>query len=157
VRVFVHFTVRMTHGIPPCLVSAVVCAALGISLWLFLPTRAGFFPPINEGEPTSWAALKAVLNREQYGKPSVFDNPTYAPGAGNPGHTVSLYWAQIMMWWQYFTWQWGHDWNEGLRRGLAVVFGSLGLLGAWRHWKADKRSALAITSLMFTFTLLLIF
>src|SRR2546427_5493016 len=62
-----------------------------------------------------------------------------------------------MMWWQYFTWQWGHDWNEGLRRGLAVVFGSLGLLGAWRHWKADKRSALAITSLMFTFTLLLIF
>src|SRR3989441_9576483 len=50
-----------------------------------------------------------------------------------------------------------HDWSEGVRRSLAVVFGSLGLLGAWRHWKADKRSALAMTSLMFTLTLVLIF
>src|SRR3989442_15999019 len=41
----------------------------------------------------------------------------------SPGHTVSLYWAQIVMWWQSFTWQWGHDWNEGVRRSLAVVFG----------------------------------
>ena len=157
VLVYVFYTDPKILISPRFLVAAAVVAAVGISVWLFLPIRAGFFPPINEGEPTNWAALKAVLNREQYGKPSVFDNPTYAPGAGNPGHTVSLYWAQIMMWWQYFTWQWGHDWNEGLRRGLAVVFGSLGLLGAWRHWKADKRSALAITSLMFTFTLLLIF
>src|SRR2546425_4894646 len=157
VLVYVLYTDPKILVNPRFLVAAVVVAAVGISVWLFLPIRAGFFPPINEGEPTNWAALKAVLNREQYGKPSGFDNPTHAPGAGNPGHTVSLSWAQIMMWWQYFTWQWGHDWNEGLRRGLAVVFGSLGLLGAWRHWKADKRSALAITSLMFTFTLLLIF
>src|SRR5437588_204897 len=41
--------------------------------------------------------------------------------------------------------------------GLAVVFGALGLLGAWRHWKADLRTALAMTTLMTTFTLLLIF
>src|SRR5438309_5798039 len=157
VLVYVFYTDPKILISPRFLVAAVVVAAVGISVWLFLPIRAGFFPPINEGEPTNWAALKAVLNREQYGKPSVFDNPTYAPGAGNPGHTVSLYWAQIVMWWQYFTWQWGHDWNEGVRRSLAVVFGSLGLLGAWRHWKADKRSALAMTSLMFTLTLLLIF
>src|SRR2546430_4575438 len=61
------------------------------------------------------------------------------------------------MWLQYFSWQWGRDWMGGLQRGLAVVFGALGLLGAWRHWRADQRSALAMTTLMTTFTLLLIF
>src|SRR5256886_14311308 len=58
---------------------------------------------------------------------------------------------------EYFGWQWGRGWMGGLHRGLAVVFASLGLLGAWRHWKADRRAALAMTALMATFTLLLIF
>src|SRR5207247_5919152 len=65
--------------------------------------------------------------------------------------------AQSGMWVQYFSWQWGRDWMGGLQRGLAVVFASLGLLGAWRHWRADRRAALAMTALMVTFTLLLIF
>src|SRR5581483_7142111 len=39
----------------------------------------------------------------------------------------------------------------------AVIFGTLGLLGAWRHWQADRRRALAMTALVLTFTLLLIF
>src|SRR3989475_5663651 len=94
--VYVFYTDPKILISPRFLVAAAVVAAVGISVWLFLPIRAGFFPPINEGEPTNWAALKAVLNREQYGKPSVFDNPTYAPGARHPGHTVSLYWAQII-------------------------------------------------------------
>ncbi len=43
--------------------------ALGVSLWLFLLVRSPHFPPINEGEPTNWAALDSVLNRTQYAKP----------------------------------------------------------------------------------------
>jgi hypothetical protein len=61
------------------------------------------------------------------------------------------------MWVQYFTWQWGHDWNDSVRRGLGVIFGAIGVLGAWRHWKADRRSAMAMTALVGTLTLLLIF
>src|SRR5256885_3499476 len=61
------------------------------------------------------------------------------------------------MWIQYFTWQWGRDWATGIRGALAVVFGFVGSLGAYRHWKADRRTAIAMTTLMATLTLLLIF
>src|SRR5216117_2570868 len=119
-------------------------AVAGLSVYLFLPIRSAHFPPINEGEPTSGQALWDVLTRQQYGKPPVSQRQA----------SIS---AQIGMWIQYFSWQCGRDWMGGLQRGLAVVFGALGLLGAWRHWRADQRTALAMTTLMTTFTLLLIF
>src|SRR6266567_4622102 len=132
-------------------------AAVGLSVYIFLPIRAAHFPPINEGEPTNWEALWAVLTRQQYGKPPIFDNPMYPPGAGNPGHTLVLYGQQILNYFQYFSWQFGHDWPERVQRGLAVLFGSVGLLGAYRHWRADRRTAVAMTLLVFTFTFALIF
>jgi len=119
-------------------------AVVGVSVYLFLPLRAAHFPPINEGEPTTRQALWDVLTRQQYGKPPVWQRQA----------TLA---AQLGMWIQYFTWQWGRDWPASLQHALAVIFGALGVLGAWRHWKADRRTALAMTSLMATFTLLLIF
>ncbi len=119
-------------------------AAIGLSVYAFLPLRAAHFPAINEGEPTNWDALVSVLTREQYGKPPVTTR-----------QATPL--AQLGMWWQYFSWQWGRDWPAQVRNGLAVFFLSIGLLGAWRHWKADRRTAFAMTVLMATFTLLLIF
>src|SRR5881275_114834 len=119
-------------------------AVVGVSVYLFLPIRAAHFPPINEGEPTTRQALWDVLTRQQYGKPPVWQRQA----------TLA---AQLGMWIQYFTWQWGRDWPASLQHALAVIFGALGVLGAWRHWKADRRTALAMTSLMATFTLLLIF
>jgi hypothetical protein len=118
-------------------------AVVGVSVYVFLPIRTGHFPPINEGEPTTWDALWKVLTREQYGKLPITERQA----------TLT---AQLGMWWQYFTWQFGRDWSGAVERVLAVLFGSIGLLGAWRHWKADKRTALALTSLVGTLTLLLI-
>jgi len=132
-------------------------AAVGLSVYIFLPIRAAHFPPINEGEPTNWEALWAVLTRQQYGKPSIFDNPMYPPGTGNPGHTLELYGQQILNYWQYLKWQFGHDWPARIQAGLAVLFGGIGVLGAYRHWRADRRTALAMTLLVFTFTFALIF
>ena len=137
--------------------AALAVAVVGLSVYTFLPIRAAHFPAINEGEPTNWEALWAVLTRQQYGKPSIFDNPMYPPGAGNPGHTLVLYGQQILNYLQYFSWQFGHDWPERIQRGLAVLFGGIGLLGAWRHWRADKRTAVAMTLLVVTFTFALIF
>ena len=124
--------------------AVLLVAIVGISVYLFLPLRAAHFPPINEGEPTTPQALWDVLTRQQYGKPPVTQRQA----------TLT---AQIGMWLQYFAWQWGRDWPERVRAGLAVVFGALGLLGAWRHWRADRRTAMAMTALVGTLTLLLIF
>ena len=138
-------------------VAALLVAIVGVSVYTFLPIRAAFHPPINEGEPTNWEALWAVLTRQQYGKPSIFDNPTQGPGFGNTGHTAALYWGQLVNYAQYFSWQFAHDWSDRVQRVLAVLFAFLGISGAIRHWRADRRTAIAMTLLMFTFTFALVF
>src|SRR5437899_2805508 len=138
-------------------VAALLVAVVGVSVYTFLPIRAAFHPPINEGEPTNWQALWAVLTRQQYGKPSIFDNPTQAPGFGNPGHTAALYWGQLLNYAQYVSWQFAHDWSDRVQRVLAVLFAFLGISGAIRHWRADRRTAIAMPLLMFTFTFALVF
>ena len=119
VLVYVLYTDPKVLLSPRFLAWSAVAVALGVSLWLFLLVRAPHFPPINEGEPTNWAALREVLNRTQYEKPPL-------------GDRQADFGSQLAMWWQYFTWQWGRDWAAGVRRALAVLFGGLGLLGAWR-------------------------
>src|SRR5438445_445265 len=123
---------------------ALAVVVLGVSVYVFLPIRAAHYPAINEGEPTNWRALYDVLTRAQYGKPPVTQRQ-------------ASFFAQLLMWGQYFSWQWGHDLAERWQALLGVLFGFLGLLGAWRHWLADRRRALAMTVMMVTFTLLLIF
>ena len=125
-------------------VAVLVVAVVGVSVYLFLPIRAAHFPPINEGEPTNWTALWDVLTRQQYGKPPVWQRQA----------TLT---AQVGMWIQYFSWQWGHDLSTQIRAGLAVLFGFIGCIGAYRHFKADFRTAIAMTSLVATFTVILIF
>ena len=118
-------------------------AAVGVSVYVFLPLRSAHFPPINEGEPTNWQALWAVLTRQQYGKPPLTERQ------------ADIF-AQFLLWVQYFRWQWGHDLAQNYQAMLAVVFGALGVLGAWRHWMADRRHAIAMLTLMGTLTALLI-
>jgi hypothetical protein len=144
VVVYVLYTDPKVFLSPKFLAWAAVAAVLGVSLWLFLLLRSPHFPPINEGEPTAWSSFLDVLNRTQYAKPKVTERQADFP-------------AQIGMWWQYFSWQWARDWAGGVQRGLAAAFGLLGVLGAWRHWRADKRSALAMTVLLVTLVPMLIF
>jgi len=122
---------------------ALVVTGIGLSVYIFLPIRAAHFPPINEGEPTHWAALKDVLTRAQYGKPPVTERQ-------------ANYIAQLGMWVQYFGWQWAHDLRQSFAAGIAVLFGLLGVFGAIRHWHANRRHAIAMMVLMFTLTILLI-
>src|SRR5467141_2056866 len=124
--------------------AVLLVAIVGLSVYLFLPIRAAQFPPINEGEPTTLKALWDVLTRQQYGKPPVWERQ-------------ATLWAQLGMWFQYFGWQWGRDFPGAIQNGLAVLFGSLGVLGAYRHWTADRRRAIAMTVLIGTFTVVLIF
>jgi Protein of unknown function (DUF2723) len=142
---------------PRFLVAALLVALVGTSVNLFIPIRAHLDPYLNQGEATTWPALKAVLTREQFGKPSVFDNPMYPPGADNPGHTLVLYGQQLLNYVQYFTWQFGRDWTAAAQRVLAILFAGLGFAGARRHWRTERRAAVAMTALMLTLTVALVF
>ena len=120
---------------------------LGMTPFLTQPIRSAFNPPINEGEPTTWQAFWDNFNRKQYGKPSVFERQ--APLSG-----------QIGMYWLYFRWQWFRDLNEPWRwvqQLLAALFMGLGLLGAWVHYKRDRRSFWYFGTFMVTLTVVLIY
>jgi len=125
-------------------VSAVVVTAVGLSVNGFLPIRAGMFPPINEGEPTNWEALRAVLSREQYQKGPLIPRQ------------ADLLW-QYVNYFQYFSWQFGRHFEPALRNAMAYLFGALGIVGAIWHWRKDRANAAALTALMATVTILLVF
>lgn len=125
--------------------AAVAFAALvALSVWAFLPIRAPHFPPINEGEPTTWSALKAVLLREQYQKPPItFRQADFMSQMGN--------------YVQYFSWQYARDWSASARAFFAVLFGGLAAAGAWRQLRRDPRAGVATLILMLTVTGVLVY
>ena len=142
---------------PKLLAAAALVAVVGLSVNLYIPIRAALDPYLNQGDAWTWSNLRDVLNREQFGKPSVFDNPMYPPGGENPGRSVMLIGQQFLNYWQYVTWQFGRDWPGTVQRVLAVFFLGLGLVGVRRHWLADRRSALAMTALVVTLSAALVF
>ncbi len=131
---------------PTVIVGVVIAVLVGISLnYLWLPMRAGQYPPINEGEPVGFfsQALKDVLNRVQYGKPSL-------------GERQASFGGQLANFWQYYSWQFARDW--GRLSGVATaIFTVLGLSGLWALWKSDRRAGLAGVALLGTLSLGLVF
>ncbi len=142
---------------PRLLVMGLAVAVVATSVYVFLPIRARQDPYLNQGAVSTWPALRDHLSRAQFSKPSVFSDPRYPPGPTNPGRSPKLMAQQIGNYAQYFSWQWGHDLADGARRALAVVFVFLGLLGAHRHWRAERRQALTMTVLVLTLSLGLVF
>ena len=124
---------------------AIGAVIVGISLnYVYLPIRAAQYPPINEGEPIGFLsqALADVLNRVQYGKPSLLDRQ--AP---------FIY--QMGTFFQYFGWQWARDWGSfaGVATFLFTFLGLIGLIGLWR---VDRRAAYAAIALLGTLSVALV-
>ncbi|MDB4910043.1 MAG: putative rane protein, partial [Gemmatimonadetes bacterium] len=120
---------------------------LGMSPFLTQPIRAAHFPAINEGEPTTWSAFLYNFNRGQYGKPAILDRQ--APLSG-----------QLGMYWLYFKWQWLRDVKEQYPRVqwmLASLYMILGLMGAFVHWRRDRKSFWYFGTFMLTLTVVLIY
>jgi Protein of unknown function (DUF2723) len=130
----------------PLVYLGVLAVVVGISLnYLWLPLRAAQYPAINEGEPIGLfsQALVDVLNRVQYGKPSLLERQASFTG-------------QIANFWQYFSWQFARDW--GRLGGVATgIFTALGLFGLLDLWKRDRRSGLAAAALLGVLTVGLVF
>ena len=128
----------------PLLYVGLAAVIVGVSLnYIYLPIRAGQFPPINEGEPTTWSSLLAVLNREQYAKPSVFLRQ-------------ADFVAQLANYGQYFSWQFARDWGS-VARVVTALFTFLGLGGLVSLLRRDRRAGLAAAAMFGTLTLALIF
>ncbi|HEY4219273.1 MAG TPA: DUF2723 domain-containing protein [Gemmatimonadaceae bacterium] len=135
---------------------------IGVTPFATQPIRAAHFPAMNEGEPTACRTqieLKCTLsagtydafmynfNRGQYGKPALSERQA----------TIG---QQVGMWWLYFEWQWLRDPDGRFpfpQALLAASFFVLGLLGAWVHFRRDRKSFWFFGALMFTMTLALIY
>ncbi|MFI5235797.1 MAG: DUF2723 domain-containing protein, partial [Gemmatimonadales bacterium] len=123
---------------------AIGAVLIGISLnYIYLPIRAGQYPPINEGEPINLQALNDVLNRVQYGKPSLMDRQ--AP-----------FFYQMGTFFQYFSWQWARNWGA-FKAAATALFTFLGLVGLLGLWQKDRRAAYAAIALLGTLSLALVF
>jgi hypothetical protein len=117
-------------------------ALLGLSIHLFLPLRASLGPIINEADPSTWQALMDSLARNQYDKPSVFSDPT------DPAlpRGISMVVAQIGNYLQYFDWQWARSLGgtdtffAGFRPLVTVLFTTIGVYGAYEHFRRDRAS-----------------
>jgi hypothetical protein len=133
---------------------AIGVAVVGVTLnYVYLPMRAGQYPPINEGEAICGNLIKGffggcqdlsdVLDRVQYGKPSLMQRQA----------TITAQFGNFM---QYFNWQWARDWG-GWKNLASLLFGLLGLLGIGALWEKDRRAASAGIALMAMLTFVLVF
>ncbi|MBI4420408.1 MAG: DUF2723 domain-containing protein [Gemmatimonadetes bacterium] len=124
--------------------SVLAVGAVGASTYLFLYVRAGQHPFINEVDPSTWDALKAVIRREQYPARSPFDDPTELSGPDNPGRSLSLMWWQAVNYLQYFDWQWANGLAPTqpvfapARVPFTLAFVSLGVYGADALRRRDR-------------------
>ena len=127
------------------LLGIALAVAVGISVnYLFLPIRAGQFPPINEGEPVGFfsQALLEFLGRAQYQKPPLDERQ-------------AAFSSQLLNYLQYFGWQFARDWGR-FARAVAVVFGALGLWGLGTLLRRDRRAGVAALAMFATLTVALV-
>jgi len=127
-----------------------LAVVLALSFNFFLPIRSAQQPVINEGEPVcetlsgaavaiytmgraGCPALAANLTRDQYQKPSIFEDPTVSPWEPSQPRSLGLIAHQFLNYFQYFDWQWARSLAASERPGnsrLPVTFLFLGL-GIW--------------------------
>jgi hypothetical protein len=111
---------------PRNLAWAVVLAFAGLSVHGYLLIRAHANPPINEGDPETWRALKSMVLREQYGPRPIF--PRSAPW----GYQLGMYTGYFL---DQFTL------TAKLGAAIPIV---IGLGGAISHSLRERRSFLML-------------
>jgi len=129
-----------------------VLLAITYSIYLVIYIRANLHPPINENDPSTWAAMMDYLARKQYGVEDMF--LTFM-------HRKADFWNyQIQkMYTRYFGWQFigrgstydVHDFIKEIIsfKGLYGLPFLVGLWGAFHHFFKDWKRALAVLVLFF--------
>lgn len=118
---------------------------LGVSAVLYLLVRARHDPWVNQGDPSTVAALMDVLGREQYADPGFWKRQ--AP----------LY-LQIGNWFEYADWQFALGLHDApppspARTSVTMLFAGLGVYGSLAHRALDRRGWRALAVLFGTASL----
>jgi hypothetical protein len=154
---------------------AVLLVAIGLSFNFVLPIRARLDPRINEGEPTCASfgeAAVAVYERVLPGPlrsvtsalprcQRLADNLARVQYATPPvTERKAPLGAQLAMYWQYFDWQWSRGIDpsptpSSVRFPFTILFLTLGCVGLWTVWRADRAifTYLAVLTGTLTFAL----
>ncbi len=157
---------------------ATMAVLLGVSFNFFLPIRSAQQPIINEGEPVceSFAgaaaavysmgrvgcqALAANLTREQYGKPSIFTDPTSDSLNPSP-RGFDILGHQLLNYFQYFDWQWARGLSVSevpgnTRLPFTLVFLGLGVWGLVASRSSHRSHLVYLGTLAFTLSLALVY
>ena len=160
------------------LTRAAAAILVGLSFNFVLPLRSAQQPVINEGEPTCESAagtivavyslgragcpeLAANLTRDQYGKPSIFDDPTSDPGSPTP-RGLGILGHQFLNYFQYFDWQWARglavsELPGNARLPFTLVFLGLGLWGVAVARRAGRGYLTYVGVLTLTLTVGLVY
>lgn len=121
-------------------IATLAVAILAVSALAFLYVRAQFDPAINQGETETFAGLADMVARRQYDVSPIW--PRKAPA-----------WVQIGNLGQYADWQVALSFGPTVlpsvfRTLFTVLFLVLGYQGAVAHWKADRRTFIAVAGLL---------
>ena len=116
--------------------SYALAMAVAFSALLFMLLRARHDPAINQGNPSTWQALAAVIGRRQYDVQGLW--PREAP-----------LWLQAANWFEYADWQFGLSLGPTviptvLRVAVTILFAALGIGGARWHRRSDRRGWIAV-------------
>jgi hypothetical protein len=119
--------------------------ALAASALLILLVRARHDPPLNQGDPSTLAALADAVARRQYAVAPLL--PRQAPA-----------WLQLANLAEYVDWQFALGWGRGIfttpaRVGVTVAFVALGVVGAREMRRDARRLADALLVLLLCGTL----
>jgi hypothetical protein len=107
------------------LIWAVVLAVAGVSVHLYLIIRAHANPPINEGDPRTWEALRAMIMREQYGSRPML--PRSAPWSFQFGMFARYFSDQFVL-------------HQGMGFLGAAIPTAIGFFGGFMHWLRHKKT-----------------
>lgn len=136
---------------------------LGLTPYAIIPIRAAANPPINEGNPATYADFKKYFSREQYAKAPLYPRMWRDRDADHwddwGGDRPTL-WGNVKYW---FTYQFGYMYcrylmynfigRENLKWNIIVPFVLpflLGVCGLWRHRRRSRGDCRAVL-LLFLF------
>ena len=131
----VALAARPRDGAAMLFVSAIAASAIA-----FMYVRARFDPAINQGDPTTWQGLVDMVARRQYDVSPIW--PRKAP-----------IWVQFGNLLQYADWQAALSFGPTVLPSVArtlftILFLALGFQGAREHWERDRRSFVAVATLL---------